>query len=144
MLEGEESRCGPRLRRTQLLSECSLNCAFLYYIMGYLSPELTFRDLASVVGKDGRMLCVDVSSFNLLSKCQACPTLGLVPDIGIFSALWVFVKRLSRQQILGPKESITTELVILKRGEVMKDTSGPRELRPCPGIKKGFMDHRRA
>lgn len=116
VLEGEEQQIWPQAQEAQLLSVCSPSCVFLYYIIGYLSPELNFRALVSVMGKDVRMLCVDVSSFNLLSKCQACPTLGLVPDIGIFLALWVFVSRLSRQQILGPKESITTELVILGHG----------------------------
>lgn len=36
------------------------------------------------------MLCVDDSSFNLLSKRQAYPTLGLVLDVGVFLALLGF------------------------------------------------------
>lgn len=83
--------------------------------MGYLSPELTFRTLASVKEKDVKMPCVDASSFNLLSKGQVCSTLGLVLDIGFFLALCVFVRRLRKEQTLGPKDSIIKGLVILRR-----------------------------
>lgn len=51
--------------------------------MGCLSPELTIRALVSVM----KMICVDDSSLNLLSKCQACPILGLVSGTG---SCWLF------------------------------------------------------
>lgn len=75
--------------------------------MGYSSPELTIKAVESIMGKDIRMFCVNDSSFNLLSKCQAYPTLGLALDIGVSLALWVLVGRLPRKQMIGPKESIT-------------------------------------
>lgn len=34
-----------------------------------------------------RMLCVDDSSFNLLSRCQVCPILGLVVGIQTWGLL---------------------------------------------------------
>jgi hypothetical protein len=80
-----------------------------------LSLELTFRVPVSVEEKDVWMLCVDVSSFTLLSKCQACSPVGLVLDIEFFLALWVFVRRLPKGQMLGPKDSVIKGLVMLRR-----------------------------
>lgn len=58
---------------------------------------------------------MDVSSFNLLSKCQACSTIGLGLDIVLFCLLWDFVGRLPKEPMLGPKDIIIKGLMILRR-----------------------------
>lgn len=69
------------------------------------------------------MLPVDVSSFNLLSKCQACSPIGLVLDIGFFLALWGFCEETSKGATVRSKGQRHQRAGDAKETEVMKGTS---------------------
>lgn len=69
------------------------------------------------------MLRVDVSSLNLLSKCQACSPIGPVLVIGFFLALWGFCEETFKGATVRSRGQRHQRAGDAKETEVMKGTS---------------------